>query len=535
MRSSALPPRRRRRFLGATLVARIALAAWLALLATTPARAAELRIALSADVTSIDPHAVNIAPNNAVGWHVFEALTHVDAQARLVPGLAESWRAVDPTTWEFRLRRGVKFHDGTDLTAEDVVFSIDRARSLPAGQFAPFVQRIVEAKAADPLTVRIRTASPYAMVPYDLNSVFVVSRRAAAGAASEDFNTGKAAIGTGPFRLVRFARGDRVELARNDAWWGSRTAWDKVTLRIVASDPARIAALLANDVDLIENIPTADLARLARDARFTLARTTSWRTLLFHLDQSRDAPPFMTDKAGAPLTRNPFKDPRVRLAVSKAMQRQAIVERVMEGAAVPAANLVAPTVFGHVASLVPEAHDLAGAKKLMAEAGWPDGFALTLHAPNNRYVNDDQVAQAAAQMLARIGITTRIETMPANVYFTRARKGEFAFALLGWGSFSADLALRTLVATPDAKKGMGAWNWSGYSNPRVDALVEQALATTDDARRETAAKEAMTLAMRDVAVVPLHHQIVTWAMKRGLAYTPRTDEFTLAKDVVPRQ
>src|SRR3990172_7393577 len=232
----------------------------LLLLAYGPAlRAAALRIALAADVTSVDPHFANIAPNNNIGWHVFDALTHVDENARLIPGLALSWRAVDGTTWEFKLRRGVKFHDGSDFTAEDAVFSIERAATLPNGQFAGFVRRIVAKQVVDAHTLRLKTAAPYAMVPQDLNSVFIVSRKAAAGAATQDFNSGRAMVGTGPFRFVAFRRGERVDLARNDAYWGGAPAWGKVSLRIMPTDPARLAALLSGDVDLIEQVPPADL------------------------------------------------------------------------------------------------------------------------------------------------------------------------------------------------------------------------------------------------------------------------------------
>ena len=499
-----------------------------------PSPAADLRIALAADVTSVDPHFANIAPNNNIGWHVFDALTHVDADARLIPGLALSWRAVDDTTWEFRLRRGVKFHDGGDFTAEDVVFSIERAAKLPNGQFAGFVQRIVAKQIVDPYTLRLKTATPYAMVPQDLNSVFIVSRKAAAGAATEDFNSGRAMAGTGPFRFVAFRRGERIDLARNDAYWGGAPAWDKISFRIMPTDPARLAALLAGDVDLIEQVPPADLARIRTRKDLQVAQKVSWRTIFFHLDQYRDRPPGVADRAGKPLARNPFRDARVRLAISKAINRQAIVERVMEGTAIPAANLVSPPVFGFAAGLKPEAHDPEGAKKLLAEAGYPNGFAMVLHAPNNRYVNDDQIAQVVAQMVARVGIAARVETQPINVYLGKARAGEFAFAMLGWGSFSGDLALQALLATPNAAKGAGTWNWSHYSNPKLDALIERSFATIDENRREAIAQEAMTVAMRDNAVIPLHHQLVSWAMKRPLAYAARTDEFTFAHHVRSR-
>ena len=500
--------------------------------------AAELRIGLSADVTSFDPHFLNVAPNNNAVWHVFDALVHVDANVRLVPGLAVSWRVVDPTTWEFILRKGVKFHDGSEFTAEDVIFSLERPATLAAspGPFTGFVKPIVAKKIIDPWTIQLKTAAPYAMLPHDLNSIFIVSKKAASGASTDDFNNGKAAVGTGPYKLVRFARGDRIELARNDAYWGGPklTPWEKVTLRILPADTARIAALLTGDLDAIENIPTADLTRLKANANFRLEQKVSWRTLFLHMDQYRDHPPGMSDKSGAPLTKNPFKDARVRLAMSKAINRRAIVERVMEGFAIAAGNLVSPPVFGHVDALKPETYDPETAKKLLAEAGYPDGFALTLQAPNNRYVNDEKVAQAVAQMLARVGIQTKVETMPASMYFGKARAGEFSFELLGWGSFSGDLALRALVATPDAETGYGAWNWGHYSNPKVDALLLRGFATLDETMREALAREAATLALKDVPVLLLHHQLASWAMKKDLAYNPRTDEYTFAQDFRPK-
>jgi peptide/nickel transport system substrate-binding protein len=494
------------------------------------AAGADLRIGLSADVTSIDPHFVNITPNNNIAWHVFEALTHVDEDARLLPGLAQSWRVVDPTTWEFKLRRGVRFHDGSELTAEDVAFSIDRPATLTAspGPFTTFTRPIVAKEMPDRYTIRLKTAAPYAMVPYDMNSVFIVSKKAAAAASTEDFNTGKAAIGTGPYRFARFARGDRVELVRNDAYWGPKAAWDKVAFRIVPNQGARVTALLAGDLDAIEYVPTADLGRIRSTPRFRLEQKVSWRTIFFTMDQHRDRPPGVTDKGGRPLDRNPFQDPRVRQAIAKAVNRRAIVDRVMERAAVPATNLVAPPVFGHVADLEPDAYDLDGARKLLADAGYPQGFATTLAAPNNRYLNDERIAQAVAQMLARVGIEARVATLPLAVYFPRARNLEFAFAMLGWGSFSGDLALRSLAMTYDADRGFGAWNWGRYSNPKVDQLVVQALATVDERSREGLAREAMRLAMADRPVILLHHQLATWAMRRDLRYAARTDEYTFA-------
>jgi peptide/nickel transport system substrate-binding protein len=383
----------------------------------------------------------------------------------------------------------------------------------------------------DRYTIVFKTARPYAMVPYDLNSVFIVSRRAARRAATEDFNSGRAAVGTGPYRVARFARGDRVELVRHDAYRDGRPAWDRVTFRMVPNSAARTAALLAGDVDVIEQIPSADVVKLRTNPSVHLEQKVSWRTIFFHLEQGLDRVSSMTDADGRPLARNPLKDVRVRRAISQAINRQAIVERVMEGLAVPAANLVSPGVFGHVADLKPDAYDPEGAKRLLADAGFTKGFGITVHAPNDRYVNDDRIAQAVAQMLARVGIRARVTTLPFSVYVSKARNREFGFAMLGWGSYSGDLALRSLVATFDATKGYGTWNWGRYSDPAVDALVERSLATVDPAAREPIAQEAMRAAMQARAVIPLHHQVATWAMRKDLAYTGRTDEYTLAHHV----
>jgi peptide/nickel transport system substrate-binding protein len=260
----------------------------------------------------------------------------------------------------------------------------------------------------------------------------------------------------------------------------------------------------------------------------------SWRTIFLHVDQYRAQPPSVAAKSGKPLTRNPFTDARVRRAVSKAMNRPAIAERVMEKLAIPAANIVSPGVFGHNPELKAEAYDPEGAKRLLAEAGYADGFSVTLGAPNNRYINDEQVAQAVAQMLSRIGIATKVEAMPFSAFLARVRKEEFAFAMIGWGSFAGDLALRSLIAGPNAQKGYGAWNWGRYTNPKLDKLIDQALSAVDEKKREALAREAAAVAVNDVALIPLYHQLVTWAMKKHLSYAARTDEFTFAHHFKPR-
>jgi peptide/nickel transport system substrate-binding protein len=225
----------------------------------------------------------------------------------------------------------------------------------------------------------------------------------------------------------------------------------------------------------------------------------------------------------------------VRQAFSRAIDRGTIVARVMEGIAVPAAQFVPEEFFGYVPGLKPEPYDPAGARKLLAEAGYPDGFALTLHGPNNRYVNDEQIVQAVAQMLARVGITAKVETMPMSVYLGRGHKQDFTAALLGWGVVTgeASYSLRALVATVSREKGMGTFNWGRYSNPVLDRQLEQALATVDDPSRAKLLQQATTTVLTDYGLIPLHNQVNAWAARRGLSYVPRIDERTYAHEVRP--
>jgi peptide/nickel transport system substrate-binding protein len=501
-------------------------------------RAADMSIALGADVTSMDPHFHNLTPNNNVGGHVFDTLVGKDARGKLIPQLAESWRTVDELTWEFKLRKGVKFHDGSDFTAADVVFTLDRVPTVPnsPSSFATYSKQITEKIIVDPLTIRFKTATPYPLMANDMGTILIVSSRAAKGAATEDFNSGKAAIGTGPFKLVRWSKGDRVELARNDAYWGVKSPWEKVTFRIITSDPTRVAALYAGDVQAIENVPTADLAKVSKTVALNTYRVVSHRVMYLHIDSNRERSPFVTDKAGKPLEKNPLKDVRVRRAISKAINRPALVERVMEGAARVTGQLMPDGMFGYNPALKPEAFDADGARKLLAEAGYPDGFGLTLHGPNDRYVNDDQIAQAIAQMLARIGIATKVETMPSSIYFSRANKLEFSLMLVGWGSDTAEASspLKALLATFNRDKGMGQANRGRYSSAKMDGLLDQALATVDDAKREKLLQQATEVAMSELGIISLYHQENVWASRRGLTYTPRADERTLAHAFRPQ-
>ena len=513
-------------------------AACLALPAAFAAHGANLVIGLGTDVTATDPHYHNLTPNNNVAAHIFGYLVERTERSQPMPGLATEWKAIDPTTWEFKLRKGVKFHDGSDFTAADVVASIERVPKVPnsPSPFTAYTKQIQKIEVVDPHTIRFKTALPYPLMPSDMSQVAIISRQFA-NASTEDFNSGKAAIGTGPYKLVRFAKGDRLELARNDAWWGGRTPWEKVTLRILTQDAARVAALLAGDVQVIEAVPTADVAKLKTDKRLAIYRSVSDRLMYVHMDSDRNVTPTVTAKDGKPLDRNPLKDARVRKALSKMINRGAIVERVMEGEAVPAGQIVPDFLFGATKNLKVEAYDPEGAKKLLAEAGWPDGFKVMLHATNNRYVNDAKIAQAIAQMWTRGGIPTEVVAMPSATFFPQATDLKFSLLQAGWstGTGESSSSLKALLMTFNKDRGFGTANRGRYSNGKVDALTEDALQTVDDVKREAYLQRAAELAIGDTGLIPLHFQISLWATRDGITYTPRVDEQTLAWKFVPKK
>lgn len=521
--------------------ARAGLAVAAALALAGGAQAKELKIGLAAEPSSIDPHFHNLSPNNGMLSHIFERLVETAPDNKLIPGLAESWRTVDDKTWEFKLRKGVKWHDGSPFTADDVVFTFERAPNVPnsPSSFSSSTKGKT-LKAIDDHTLQITTAAPYPLMPNDLSNVLIVSRKTGAGAQTADYNSGKAAIGTGPFKFGKYTPGDTIEVVRNEDYWGTKPAWTKVTFKPIKAGPARVAALLAGDVDIIEDVPTPDIARLKSEPKVQLSQGVSRRVIYFHMDQFRDESPFVKGKDGAAI-KNPFKDKRVRLAMSKAINRDAIVSRVMEGVAIPASQLLADQFFGTSKALKPVAYDPEGAKKLLAEAGLPNGFKLTLHGPSGRYTNDVKIAEAVAQMLSRVGIETAIETLPPAVFFNRASIGangqpEFSFILVGWSADTGETSgsLKPLLATFDKDKGTGTANRGRYSNPELDKLIEQAQATVDDAKRAEILAKASELAMNDAALIVSHYQVNTWGARKGLSIAARADEYTIASGAVEK-
>ncbi|WP_431285225.1 ABC transporter substrate-binding protein [Humitalea sp. 24SJ18S-53] len=496
-----------------------------------------LRIAVEAEITSVDPHFHNLAPNKAVSAHFFDALILQDPEQRLLPGLAVSWRAIDDTTWEFKLREGVTWHDGSPFTADDVAFTIGRAPSVPnsPSSFGLYIRQIAETTVVDAHTIRFRSASAFPLMPVYLSTFGIVSRKHGASATTADYNEGRAMIGTGPYRFVSWTRGDNIVMTRNPTYWGGVQPWGTVTMRFVRSPASRVAALLAGDVDVIDALPTADIQRIERNTRFQVSRAISNRNMYVFVDHLERQSPFVADRQGRPLPVNPFRDLRVRRAVSMAINRDAMVSRVMDGAAEATGQVMPRNWFGWTPTLPPPTFDVDGAKRLLAEAGYPDGFNLTIHCSNNRYVNDERICQALGQMLTRAGIQTQVQALPFAVWITGASRQDYSMIFGGWGIDTAEPSspLGSLLATYDRATGQGASNRSRYSNPALDRMVAEGLATMDDAARQQVFIRATELAMNDVGLVPLHHQVNLWAVRRGVTHAARADEWTLAMSVTP--
>jgi peptide/nickel transport system substrate-binding protein len=518
----------RRTLLQATLSITLGAAA-LALLPAQAAHAEDLRIGLAADVTSMDPHWNNAGPNNAIALHIFESLVFMDKNA-LHPGLALSWKPVNAITWEIKLRPNVKWHDGSPFTSEDVKASLERPEKLTnaPGSFTSYTKPS-PASTRPTLTVRLTMSVPnYANLANDLNSVPIMPKKIAADLNQADFDSGKAMIGTGPYKFVRFARGQEIVMAKNPDYWGPKPEFDRAIFRILTDNGARTAALLAGDVDVIESVPAADVAKLKQNNKFKIEQTVSWRTIFWQMDQSRDNPPFVTDKAGKPLGKNPFKDARVRAAISKALNRDAIVSRIMEGLAVPASSIVSPQIFGHPGTK-PDAYDVEGAKKLLAAAGYPDGFGLTLHATNNRYLNDAQVAQATAGMLTRIGIQTKVETLPVATYFTRA-PGRLLVrdAGLGLGRGRRGAALDHRHAKPEDRLRhveLGQVQQS-QARPADREIADHGLERQGPRGERARRRQVRAGRPRDHSVAQPAGDV---GDAQGLRYEARTDEWSLAQ------
>jgi peptide/nickel transport system substrate-binding protein len=508
----------------------IALGAALAL-AATMSQAVTLRVANQGDSTSMDPHSLNESLQLSFTGNVYEPLIGRDKKLGLVPMLATRWTATSPTVWRFELRKGVKFHGGEPFSADDVVFSFGRAAG-EGSDMKSYTSSIKEVRKVDANTVEIETLTPFPILPDVISQVYILSkkwceenkaerpvdkRKGIENAAS--FRTN----GTGPFRLKERQPGTRTVLVRNFGYWDKvESNVDEVIFTPIGNDGTRVAALMSGEIDLMEPVPLQDIERIRSAGSFTVLQGPELRTIFLGMDQKRDELQFSSVKG-----KNPFKDVRVRRAFYQAIDIDAIKTRVMRGAAAPTALMVAPGIKGFVPEMNKRLpHDTEAAKKLLAEAGYPNGFEVGMNCPNDRYVNDAAICQAVAGNLARIGVKVNLQTESKATYFPKILRRDTSFYLLGWtpSTYDAHNALTSLIATP-TDKGQGQFNLGWYSNAKVDELTLKIQAETDQAKRNAMIAEAFKIHADEVGHIPLHQQALAWAMKKNVSVVQLADNF----------
>lgn len=503
-----------------------------AMLATAGAAGAQtLTIGFADPLSSLDPQLNNHAGDRSVALHFWDLLIENKDNA-LQPGLALSWKPLDNTTWEFKLRPNVKWQDGQAFTADDLIYSYTRAKAVPGSvaTYGGYLRTIASMSAPDPLTLVVKTTVPNPDLPLNLASVHVVSKHVGEKSTTEDYNSGKAVIGTGPYKFVSYTPGDRVVMERYDGYWGAKQPWEKINYRYINQAASRTAALLSGDVDVIDKVSVSDLARLKDSPNVSVYPYDGLRVMLLQPSFNPAPNQYITDNAGKPLEKNPLLDVRVRRALNLAINRKALTDRILQGAATEANQWMPKNTFGYNPQVTDIPNDVAEAKKLLTEAGFPEGFKLTLHAPNDRYPQGPETAQAVAQFWTRIGVKTQVEVVPWAVYSGRANKNEYAVSMLAWGNGTgeASYALVNVLATVDAKKGLGASNWGHYSNPAVDRALEQATSEFDVPKREAILRESVKVVSEDVGIFPLYHYRNIWAAKKGLMVKPMTSDRTAA-------
>ncbi|SMF31129.1 peptide/nickel transport system substrate-binding protein [Tistlia consotensis] len=496
---------------------------------------------------SMDPDYSALGTHAEVAKHIFDTLVRADENLQIKPGLATSWKPIDAETWEFKLRKGVKFHDGSDFTAEDVKFSIARVPIVTGPtSTAVYVRRVKSVEIVDPYTVRIHTDGPAPALPYDFVRLFIVSAKAAKDystpeTAAEGFNSGKATIGTGPFKFVSWEpKGDLV-LERFDGYWGGAAPWKRVIRKEIPNDASRLAALKAGQVDLVNDVSSADYLQLAKDPQVDTFVGDSIYIMNLLLDQRPDVMPDVMPgvraKDGSPLPKNPLTDRRVRQAFSMAIDRKTMVDVVLEGLGKPAKEGMPAGFFGFDSAVPDPVYDPAKAKALLAKAGYPDGFQIDLYCTSDRLPGDAAICQGLGQMLSVIGIDVNVRATSKTVYFPAQSRGEYSVSMNGWGTLTgeASYTLSSQMHTKDPGKGLGAYNRIHYSNPDLDALIERGSVELDENKRRAIFEKAMAMATADRVLIPIVQLQTVWAARKGmLTFTPRTDQDTLAYYIKPK-
>lgn len=500
---------------------------------STASQAEELKIGMRIEAV-MDPHYFWSGNNVQYYRHYFGFLTKLDEEARVVPYLAERWEGTD-TGWTFHLRPNLTFSDGSAFDAEDVVASYKRAREYAnaVGSYAGLFNGVTSIEAVDKLTVRMHTSAPAPTLPFAMSQVSIISSEVAATATQADFVSTKGSVSIGPYKFASYSSGKELVLERNPNFWGEKPKWDTVRFRFLPDHSARTAALLAGDVDMIDGVPPEFVERIRAEANFAVHTGPSMRNVFVTMDHAHDKSPFITDNNDVPLATNPLKDRRVREALSLAISRETIRDRVMGGLSFPSGQLVAKGLGGYSPAIGVAPYDPNKAKSLLAAAGYPDGFKLTLHCPNDRYVNDAKICQALGQMFARIGVRANVVTLPSTAFFKLANSRTDGGVSINLSSWSAGASGETDVLvhvfqTFDAQKKTGSWNYNGYSNPELDSLIQKFIVTTNDTERRALESQAMEFAMKDFVALPLHDQSVVVATRKSLSYKTNLEELTNA-------
>jgi peptide/nickel transport system substrate-binding protein len=502
------------------------------------AHAATLRVANQGDATSMDPHSLNESLQLSITGNVYEPLVGRDRKLGLEPVLATKWAQTSPTVWRFDLRKGVKFHDGAPLTADDVVFSFGRAAG-EGSDMRGYTSSIKQVRKVDEATVEIETTAPFPILPDVISLVYVMSKKWCEDNKAErpvdkrkgiENTASFRANGTGPYRLRERQPTTRSTFVRNAAYWGKVDGnVDEVIFTPIGNDATRVAAMLSGEIDVMEPVPLQDVERLKSNANLSVMQGPELRTIFLGMDQKRDELLFSSVKG-----KNPFKDKRVRQAFYQAIDIEAIKARVMRNAATPTGLMIAPGIKGFVPEMNKRLpHDADAAKKLLAEAGYPNGFEVGMNCPNDRYVNDSEICQAVAANLARIGVKINLQAESKATYFPKILRRDTSFYLLGWtpGTYDAHNALSNLMATP-TDKGQGTFNLGSYSNAKLDELTQKIQSETDQAQRNAMIAEAFKLHADDIGHIPLHQQALAWAMKRNVSLVQLADNFMPFKYIV---
>jgi peptide/nickel transport system substrate-binding protein len=501
----------------------------LCLLLTSPAMAQSLRIGIQAPPSTLDPHWLLNLANTGALRNIYDTLVSRDDQMQLRPGLAESWRVVDDTTWEFKLRPGVRFHDGAPLTSADVVASFQRVPNVPGNPnpYTIYLSGVTAVEPVDDLTFNIRTSGPLPTLPTNLTQIFIVPR-SVAQKGNPEFNSGEAAIGTGPFRVTSWSTNAPLVLRRNESWWGGAVPWETVSLTPIPNDTARVAALLAGDVEFINNVPLQDASRLGADRRVALFSSPSIYAVNIYLDVERPNPPGV--EAGG---QNPMRDVRVRRAMSLALNRDGIARQIMEGYADATDQPVPPFIFGAIADRPVPGQDLNAARALLAEAGFPQGFGMNLFCSPSR---TPRICQAIAAAWTRIGIRTTVEVVPQATFLTRRNRREYGAFVTVFGSLTGETSylLGSQLHSVGTVPGLGSLNFTGLGRPETDALIQRARATLDDAERARQLRSLVQHTVDESLIIGVSLLRSVNAGQAGLAFRSRADEEVQAVTITPR-